>query len=188
MSRFDCMFIRTSLYLLLEPLHWFLLRDQMLKADTALFPFSFSNIETRPSQHHIEIHTINPNAGVVFDSKINVLLDSKTKVPSTREVFLCQLVFTNLPIMKQANLLAKYNLPCYSTTVETQSTEVQREWEKLDVDQFWKRTLTFKPFSRISSALAPRTVQCTAIFSFRRMPNERTVYRAKRDSNNKWCQ
>lgn len=126
MSRFDCMFIRTSLYLLLEPLHWFLLSDQMFKANTALFPFSFSNIETRPSQHHIEIHTINPNAGVVFDSKINVLLDSKTKVPSAREVFLCQLVFTNLPIMKQANLLAKYNLPCYSTTVETQSTEVQK--------------------------------------------------------------
>ena len=38
---------------------------------------------------------------------------------------------------------------------------------------------TFNPRSKISSALAPRTVQCTAIFSFRRMPNERTVKRAK---------
>ncbi|KYM85416.1 hypothetical protein ALC53_04659 [Atta colombica] len=37
---------------------------------------------------------------------------------------------------------------------------------------------TFRPRSRISSALAPRTVQCTAIFSLRRIPNERTVYRA----------
>lgn len=37
---------------------------------------------------------------------------------------------------------------------------------------------TFKPRSRISSAFAPRTVQCTAIFSLRRIPNERTVYRA----------
>ena len=35
-----------------------------------------------------------------------------------------------------------------------------------------------RPRSRISSALAPRTVQCTAIFSLRRIPNERTVYRA----------
>ena len=57
----------------------------------------------------------------------------------------------------------------------------------VDGDHIWKWTLTFKPFSRISSALAPRTVQCTAIFSLRRMPNERTVYRAKREreSNNK---
>ena len=55
----------------------------------------------------------------------------------------------------------------------------------VDGDHIWKWTLTFKPFSRISSALAPRTVQCTAIFSLRRMPNERTVYRAIRESNNK---
>ena len=38
--------------------------------------------------------------------------------------------------------------------------------------------ITFNPRSRISSALAPRTVQCTAIFSLRRIPNERTVYLA----------
>ena len=38
---------------------------------------------------------------------------------------------------------------------------------------------TFSPRSKISSALAPRTVQCTAIFSFLRMPNERTVKRAE---------
>lgn len=96
------MFIRTIPHLLLEPLHGFFLCDQMLKADTASFPFSFSNVETRTSQHHIEIHAINSNAGVVFDSKINMLLDSKAKVPSAREVFLCQLVFTNLPMIEQA--------------------------------------------------------------------------------------
>ena len=76
------MFIRPNPYLLLEPLHGFFLRDQMLKANTTSFPFSFSNVETRTSQHHVEIHTINPNAGVVFDSKIDVLLDSKAKVTS----------------------------------------------------------------------------------------------------------
>lgn len=38
--------------------------------------------------------------------------------------------------------------------------------------------LTFRPLSRISSALAPRTVQWTAIFSLRRIPNDLTVYRA----------
>eukprot|EP00397_Hematodinium_sp_SG-2012_P055738 GEMP01068242.1.p1 GENE.GEMP01068242.1~~GEMP01068242.1.p1 ORF type:complete len:272 (+),score=65.20 GEMP01068242.1:280-1095(+) len=39
-------------------------------------------------------------------------------------------------------------------------------------------SFTFRPFSRISSAFSPRTVTWHAIFSFRRMPNERTVYRA----------
>lgn len=55
--------------------------------------------------------------------------------------------------------------------------------------------LTFNPFSKISSALGPLTVQCTAIFSLRRIPKERTVYRALentgfwpvRDSNT-WCE
>lgn len=39
-------------------------------------------------------------------------------------------------------------------------------------------SLTLRPRSRISSALAPRTVQWTAIFSLRRIPKERTVYLA----------
>uniref|UniRef100_A0A182KHN7 Uncharacterized protein n=1 Tax=Anopheles christyi TaxID=43041 RepID=A0A182KHN7_9DIPT len=45
--------------------------------------------------------------------------------------------------------------------------------EKLSRRSSYSRT--FRPRSRISSALAPRTVQWTAIFSLRRMPNERTV-------------
>jgi len=36
--------------------------------------------------------------------------------------------------------------------------------------------LTLSPLSRISSALAPLTVQCTAIFSFLLMPKDLTVY------------
>ena len=39
-------------------------------------------------------------------------------------------------------------------------------------------SFTLRPRSRISSAFGPRTVTCTAIFSLRRMPNVRTVYRA----------
>jgi hypothetical protein len=39
-------------------------------------------------------------------------------------------------------------------------------------------SFTLSPRSRISIALAPRTVQCTEIFSLRRMLNDRTVYRA----------
>merc|ERR1719188_2305178 len=48
--------------------------------------------------------------------------------------------------------------------------------EKLSLLNSYSRT--FSPRSKISSALGPRTVQCTAIFSLRRIPKERTVYRA----------
>ena len=49
--------------------------------------------------------------------------------------------------------------------------------------RFNSYSLTLRPFSRISSAFGPRTVQCTAIFSFLRMPNDLTVYLAL--NNNK---
>ena len=39
-------------------------------------------------------------------------------------------------------------------------------------------SLTFRPRSRMSSAFWPRTVTWAAIFSLRRMPKPRTVYRA----------
>lgn len=87
---------KLCLYLLLEPLHWLLLCYKVLEAHSALLPFSLGNVESRTPQHDVEIHTINPNAGVIFDSKINVFLDSKTKVACAREVILWQLVFTNL--------------------------------------------------------------------------------------------
>lgn len=40
-------------------------------------------------------------------------------------------------------------------------------------------SFTFSPRSSISSAFSPRIVTCTAIFSLRRMPKVRTVYRAR---------
>lgn len=48
--------------------------------------------------------------------------------------------------------------------------------EKLSLLNSYSRTL--RPRSRISSALAPRTVQWTAIFSLRRIPKDLTVYLA----------
>jgi hypothetical protein len=43
---------------------------------------------------------------------------------------------------------------------------------------FSSYSLTFRPRSRISSALGPRTVTWTEIFSLRRIPKVRTVYLA----------
>ena len=46
------------------------------------------------------------------------------------------------------------------------------------LESFRCRLLTLSPLSRISSAFAPRTVQCTAIFSLRLIPKDLTVYLA----------
>lgn len=50
-------------------------------------------------------------------------------------------------------------------------------WERFPYE-FRSHQLTLSPLSRISSALAPRTVQCTAIFSLRLIPKDLTVYLA----------
>lgn len=49
------------------------------------------------------------------------------------------------------------------------------EWMEYDLFGFTCQLLTLSPLSRISSALAPLTVQCTAIFSFLLMPKDLTV-------------
>ena len=46
----------------------------------SLCPFSLCHIESRTSKDNIEIHAINTNCWVILYSKINVLLDSKSKV------------------------------------------------------------------------------------------------------------
>lgn len=110
---------------------------------------------TWSAKHHIKVQTINANRWIVFYTQIDMLLDAKSEISRCWEIITPKLVLTNLKI---------------------------RMWwtspkgERLFTDGFAHRfALTFKPFSKISSAFAPRTVQCTAIFSLRRMPNDRTV-------------
>ena len=100
-------------YLLLEPLHSFLLCYKVFKPNSTLLPFSFRDVESRASQDNVEIHTINTNTGVVFDSKINVFLDTKAKVTSAGEVILWQLIFTNLLIDKEQKNLTVLSLEKY---------------------------------------------------------------------------
>ena len=52
-----------------------------------------NKIITRTAQHNIEVQAVNADGGVVFDSKINVFLDTKSKIPCVAEVVLSQLVF-----------------------------------------------------------------------------------------------
>lgn len=46
--------------------------------------------------HHIEVQTVDADAGVVLDAQIDVLLDAEAKVSGVGEVVLSQLVLTHL--------------------------------------------------------------------------------------------
>jgi hypothetical protein len=50
---------------------------------------------TRTSQHNIKVQAVNADGGVVFDSKINVFLDTKSKISCVTKVVLSQLVFSD---------------------------------------------------------------------------------------------
>lgn len=57
----------------------------------------------------------------------------------------------------------------------TLSNEQNYVSERIMQKNIFEMTQTLRPRSKISSAFAPRTVQCTAIFSLRRIPKDRTV-------------
>ena len=46
----------------------------------SLSSFSLGHIKPWTSENHVEIHSIDTNAWVILDAKINVFLNSKTKV------------------------------------------------------------------------------------------------------------
>ena len=80
----------------LEPLHGVVLVEPVGEADAAGLAFPVSNVHTGTSQNNVEIHTINTDGGVVFDTQIDVFLDTETEVAVLGEVFTTQLVFTDL--------------------------------------------------------------------------------------------
>jgi len=85
-----------SIVLGLEPLHGVLLVEAVGRSDTSSLAAPVPNILTGAAQHHVEIHTVDANAGVVLDSQVNVLLNSKAKISVGREVFPPQLILLDL--------------------------------------------------------------------------------------------
>ena len=78
---------------LLEPFLWIGFRDFVTESNLRLLSATVSNIESRSSKNNIEIHTVNTNAGIVFDSEIDMFGNSKPEVSSGWEVSLSKLVF-----------------------------------------------------------------------------------------------
>ena len=49
----------------LEPLHGILLGEPVSEPDTASLATSVTNVHARPSEHDVEVHAVDTNAGVI---------------------------------------------------------------------------------------------------------------------------
>ena len=83
-------------YLFLEPFHCIIFGDSMAESNSTLASSPFANSVSLPSEDNVEIHSIDTNAWIIFDSEIDVFLDSKPKVTSGREVSFLQFIFSDL--------------------------------------------------------------------------------------------
>ena len=85
-----------TIVLLLEPLHSFFASDLVRVTDSASLGLSLADTTTGTSELDVEIHTENTGVGIVLDTKINVLLNTKTEVTGIREVILNEFVLLDL--------------------------------------------------------------------------------------------
>lgn len=63
----------------LKPLDAIALEKTMSVADDRLGMTATGHSETRASENNEEVHTVDTSAGVVFDTQVNVLLDTETE-------------------------------------------------------------------------------------------------------------
>jgi hypothetical protein len=63
-----------------------LLGDLLTSSNTTLLSLLEGNTATRAAKDNKDIHTINTNTRVVLNSKINVLINTETKVSGVVEV------------------------------------------------------------------------------------------------------
>ena len=83
--------IDSSIVFLLEPLHSFFFANSVLCSYSAFASSSKANSTSWSFKDNIEIHTKNTSKWIILDTQINVLLNTKSKATSVREVSLFQL-------------------------------------------------------------------------------------------------
>merc|ERR1719508_519924 len=93
-----------SVVLGLEPLHCVLLDEAVRTTHAVLAAPPLSNVLAGAAKHHVEVHAIDSNAGVVLYSQIDMFQYSKPKVSSVREIFPLEFIFFDLEASFQ-NLL-----------------------------------------------------------------------------------
>lgn len=89
-------YLSKTTHLLLEPFHAFLLGNTMFPANLPFAMTSINDGEAGTTKDHVEIHTIDTNWRIVFDTQINVFLNTEAKVSRFWKAVLPQFIFANL--------------------------------------------------------------------------------------------
>ena len=77
--------------------------------DAARLLLAVTHVHAGAAQHHIEVHAVDTDGGVVLDAQVDVLLDAKTEVAVLREVVAAQLVLADLKEIKEFSFFPKFN-------------------------------------------------------------------------------
>jgi len=59
---------------------------------------SLGHTAPSPVEHHVEVHAVDSDRGVVLDAQVDVLLDSEAEVAGVREVLAVELILLDLKI------------------------------------------------------------------------------------------
>merc|ERR1719204_2951718 len=80
----------------LEPLHGVVLDQPVGESDGSGAPLLLEHILSGPAQHDVEVHTVDADVRVVFDTQIDMLSNTEAEVALVGEVFTPQLELFNL--------------------------------------------------------------------------------------------
>ena len=70
----------------LKPFHSIILMKLMWSSNAASFSFPVSYVHSGATKNNIKVHTINTNRGIVFNTQIDMFLDTKSKIAILTEV------------------------------------------------------------------------------------------------------
>jgi hypothetical protein len=114
---------------LLEPSHRIILLHSVSEPNSCLLLLPPCNPCPRSSHDNIEVHAENTNSRIISSTQIDMLLDSKAKVPCLREIPATKLIFFDFKTTLQ-NLLGfgpsnRYVYSNFLVTTDTESTNCQ---------------------------------------------------------------
>ena len=88
--------VNSTIIFLLEPFHSLVFANSMFGSDSAFASSSKANSASWSLEDNVEVHTEDTGEGVILNTQINVLLNTKTKAAGVRKVSLLEFSILNL--------------------------------------------------------------------------------------------
>merc|ERR1712156_1226174 len=90
-----------TIVFLLEPFHGVSFRDSVFESNSRLLSAAVCDVVSRSGKHNVEIHSVDTDARIVLDAKIDMFSNTEAKVSGLRKVASFQLVFLHLQTLLQ---------------------------------------------------------------------------------------